>query len=214
MAGQLDEQVEFGPGERDLGAVPPDRPAGRVDVERAERQVRGVVRATTGPSQGGSDASDEFRDVERLLHVVVRAGLQADDDVERIRPRGEHDHRHGRRPPDLAADLQPVEPGQHDVQQDEVEAAGQRAIKALDAVGGRLDREAGVAKADGGDFADGRIVLDEQDPGVHSILVVAGRMADLGAVCQPGFAGPCPELGSGSCPGLAQDRVRARPDSN
>ena len=97
----------------------------------------------------------------------------------------EHDDRDGRRPADRAADLQPVEPRQHDVEQDEVEAAGARTVEAFAAVGGRLDREAGVAKADGGDFADGRVVLDEQDPGVHSTLVAVRRAADLAAVCQP-----------------------------
>ena len=52
------------------------------------------------------------------------------------------------------------------------------------AVGGRLDGEAGVAQADRRDLADRRVVLDEQDPGVHPRQYASdGRHGPSGRSC-------------------------------
>ena len=98
-------------------------------------------------------------------------------------------------PADLAADLEAVEPREHDVEQDEVGAVGAPALEAVDAVGGGRDLNPAAPQAEGGHLADRRVVLDEQDPaaaadpdvhhGVRPPVVTAGRSAGLGGRIPP-----------------------------
>ena len=90
-----------------------------------------LVRSATGPTQRRPDAGDELRHLERLLDVVVGAGLEPDHDVDRVGPGGQHHDRDGRRPADRPADLEAVEPRQHDVEQDEVERLRREPVQAL-----------------------------------------------------------------------------------
>ena len=131
----------------------------------------GLVASRPGAStEGGAHAGDELGHLERLADVVVGAGLEADHDIDRVGTGGQHHDRHRRGPADLAGDLETVHPGQHDVEQDKVDRRGRRveSVQAGTTVGGGLDREPGVAQPDRRDLADRRVVLDEQDPGVHA----------------------------------------------
>src|SRR4029453_132357 len=121
-----------------------------------------------GPADGGTDAGDELRDLERLLDVVVGTRLEAHDDVDRVGARGEDDHGDGRGPPDGTADLEAVEARQHDVEQHEVVGGRPESVEPGLAVGLDVDLEAGVAEPDRRDLTDRRVVLDEQDPGLHA----------------------------------------------
>jgi hypothetical protein len=167
VTNQLGEEVELRPGQRDLLACPIDGPAGDVDGQLADPQSVVVSWTPAGPAEGGPDPGDELRDLERLLDVIVGPRLEADHDVDRVTARREHHDRHHRRPPDGAAQLQPVEPGQHHVEQEQVEVAGPELLETGDAVGRGRHLEPGVAQADRGDLADRRVVLDEQDVRVH-----------------------------------------------
>jgi hypothetical protein len=65
-------------------------------------------------------AGDDFARAERLAHVVVRAKLQPQQAVDLFDPRGQHDHRNGRKRAQFATDAESVEAGQHQVEQDQV----------------------------------------------------------------------------------------------
>ena len=126
-----------------IASSPPrHRPPGQVDDERTDLEPLGLVRSAAGPAQRGANAGHQLGHLERLAHVVVRAGLETDHDIERVGARGEHHDRDRRRPPDRAADLEAVQPRQHDVEQDQVERLGPEPVEALPAVAGGLDREA------------------------------------------------------------------------
>ena len=86
MAGQLDEQVELGPGQRRSSSPSrvTVRPARSID-DRAELETLGVVRPAARPAQRGADAGDQLGHLERLLDVVVGAGLETDDDIDACR---------------------------------------------------------------------------------------------------------------------------------
>jgi hypothetical protein len=123
----------------------------------------------TSAPEGSPDAGHELGHLEGLAKVVVGARFEAHDDVDRVAAGGEHDDRDRGFPPDRAADLETVEPRQHDVEEDEVRGVRPPAFEGHDAVGGRQDLEAGRPKAERGDLANGGVVLDDQDPGIHAV---------------------------------------------
>jgi hypothetical protein len=120
---QVGQQVELGRREVDLGTVETDQPGGGVERDALVAQhdaLRGVV----DPPQHGPDAGDKLAGAERLGHVVVGADRQPDHEVGLVVTGGQHDDRH---PPvglDAPAHLQPVEPRQHEVEDDEVGLGG------------------------------------------------------------------------------------------
>ena len=84
-----------------------------------------------------------------------------------LAPRREHHDRRLALPPDLAADLEPVERREHDVEDDEVERALPEAHERVAPVAGRRHAEAGLLEAERRDLADGGVVLHEQHVLVH-----------------------------------------------
>ena len=65
------------------------------------------------------DAGDELARVERLRQVVVGADLEADDLVDVLVAGGQHQDRHVGGLADAPADLEPVDVGQHQVEDDQ-----------------------------------------------------------------------------------------------
>ena len=85
-------------------------------------------RSASRPAEDRLDPEQELARAERLHDVVVGADLEADDAVDLLALRGEHDHRQraivspsrrSRRQTSSAGDVR-----EHDVEQDEVRAAG------------------------------------------------------------------------------------------
>ena len=103
----------------------PPRPASaarRATTSPARIVVAGLGGAL-GPAQDGPDPGDELARAERLGQVVVGAELEAEQLVELVVARGEHDDRDGRVAAQLAGDVEAVEPGQAEVEDDEVGVA-------------------------------------------------------------------------------------------
>ena len=136
--------------------------ASGVDGQRAERAdgARGGGgrrrAAAAARAQHGLHAADELGDAERLGDVVVGAGLEADDLVELGVLRREHQDVRVAERAHAAADLDAVDVGQADVEDDQVERRLQRG--GLDGglpVGGLVDVEA---------------LLDQQGADEHPVL--------------------------------------------
>jgi hypothetical protein len=113
------------------------------------------------------DARDELGQLERLRHVVVGAELKADDDVDRVAARRQHQHGHAARAPDLPADLEPVELRQHHVEDDKVVRLAPKAREPVPPVRRRLDRQAGLPQPERGDLPNRGVVLDEDHALAH-----------------------------------------------
>src|ERR1700712_109402 len=109
VLGQADEQVELQRGQPDLDAVAGDRVAGDVDGEVPDVEV--LRRRNLEAPYPCPDAGHELLGLERLRHVVVGPGLQADDDVDGVALGGEHHDRDARLRADLPAHVDAVAAG-------------------------------------------------------------------------------------------------------
>ena len=132
-----------------------------VDAQVADRHRR--RRSARRPAQQGADAGDEHRERERLRQVVVGARVERLGLVELAVLGREHEDRR----PDaggaqVGAHLEPVAPGQHDVEDHEVVAALDRHPPPFQPVVGDLDREALGLEAAPHGAGDLPVVLDQQ----------------------------------------------------
>ena len=140
-------------------------------------------------AQRGLDARDHLARVERLRDVVVRAHLQPDDLVDVLGARGEHQHGHARLAADGGADLEPVEAGHHQVEQDEVGIDLAEAVERLAAVGCGDDLVAFVAEVEAQQAHDVGFVVGYEDAGGHRLgpcLPRAARAVGAGSGSRPG----------------------------
>jgi hypothetical protein len=101
--------------------------------------------------------------VERLGEVVVGADLEADDLVDVVVARGQHQDRHVGRRPDLAAHLEPVDVRQHQVEHNEVGLRRVGLLKRLGPVARDLDVVAGVLEVHRHERGDVPLVLHHKD---------------------------------------------------
>ena len=166
LGGEGQEQVELE--RRQVHLAPPCRDPARPAVDRqvTDGEHRGLLRGELArpvdATQQGADAGDDLAHAERLGHVVVGADPEADEQVGLVGTRREHEHRHRPLRLDPPADLEPVEAGQHEVEDDEVGrvlAVGRdrtRPVERLD------DTEAFCHKAIGDGLVDRRVVLDDE----------------------------------------------------
>ena len=134
--------------------------------------MAGGAGAALRAAQQRAHARDELVRAERLRQVVVGAELETDDALGFLGAGGEHDDRDrgGRlvRAHD-AADLEAVDVRQHQVEHDQIRAAG----RAIGCSASRPDATRSVTKpalsryrAD--ELGDVRIVLDDQDARRHA----------------------------------------------
>ncbi len=146
-----------------------DRP--EIDDGRRTVDRHGLVRAP----EERADPGGQLAQAERLGDVVVGAELEPDDLVELGILGRQHHDRHARLGPDDAADLDPGQLGEHQVEQDEVRALGTELDQRLAAVGGRHDPESvGLERVDER-LAQGRLVVDDEDRSCHLPFRIAAR---------------------------------------
>jgi len=150
-------QHHAAPVDRDLAGV-------EIDGEPAGHEP-GARRLRRSPPQHGAHAGQQLARIEGFGQVVVGAQLEADDLVDVLAPRGQHEDRQrgclrrGAQPP---AHLETVHPRQHHVEQHHVEAAaaqrGQAALPVAD------DRHVDLVAAEvlGHHRGQARIVLDQE----------------------------------------------------
>ena len=137
VAQQGGEQGALQAGERDAPAFADRQQRLRLVAQAADVQRLQLLRGVPGQR---AQARIQFAHGEGLDHVVVRAFRVAAQLVVEGVARGQHQHRHavaGLAQP--AAELEPVEPGQAEVEHDGVERIAQRARKAAGAVRAMVD---------------------------------------------------------------------------
>ena len=89
---------------------------------------------TADAAHVGADPGEQLARRERLGDVVVGADLEAEHAIGFLAARGHHDDRHVAAPAQLAAHLDAIAAGQHQVEHDAVVLAPQRLRLALDAI--------------------------------------------------------------------------------
>ncbi len=113
--------------------------------------------------QPGADACQQLVELERLRHVVVRAGVEPRDGVERAAACREHDDGHRRTlSAQVGQDLEAVHGGKSDVQQHEVDVSFEGAVEGLLAVLHDHSGVAGRLQAAAHEGGDARFVLDDE----------------------------------------------------
>src|SRR3954451_12080151 len=123
-AGERTEDLELDIGDADLLLAQGDHAAAEVDLEVAlvDRLLVGRLADHPRAPQRRLDPAAELAHREGLGYVVVGADLQPRDLVGLTSLRGQHDDRHLAARAQLAADFDPVQLGQHQVEDHEVEA--------------------------------------------------------------------------------------------
>ena len=150
---------------------------------------RGVGRRDGGPlhpAQQDVHARRQLPHREGLGHVVVGTDAEPDQHVGLVVARGEHHHRHGAGGLHAPADLQAVEAGQHDVEDQQVGLPRLGRVDRGRTVTRRLHEESLGPQAGRDGVHDRRVVLDDQDP-----ALCAGVAAEpLWEVCVCSIARP------------------------
>ena len=137
-----------------------------VDQEVAVAHDRGHVQAGGRPAEPRPHPRHQLLHAEGLGHVIVRPGVQAANTLFLLHPGGEHDHRHVRRallPSQAPADLYPVGPGHHAVEQDEVGGPRHRELEARLPVEGAKNLEAFGFEVVADEVHQVALVVDDQD---------------------------------------------------
>lgn len=164
MAHEDRQQVEFGGRQFHQLVAPPDLAFTRQQPQLADRQaVIGGRLAQLATAQQGADACQQHPRFARLADVVVGADLQAQHLVVAVVQGGEHQDRQARLGrAQLTADLQAVQPRQHDVEHHQVRAQalhrGQRLVAATDHRHGI----ALTAQVGGDELGQGGVVFDNE----------------------------------------------------
>ena len=150
-------------GARHLGAPHIDD-----DLAEAIDVAARLRRRPTAPQQR-LESGHQLDRLERLRQIVVGAELQADDLVDDLPPRREHqDWRGDAALAYRAADVEAVHSRQHHVEHDQVVAAALRAREAGFPVAGRLDAVALAAEPIREREPKPRFVLDEEHARRHA----------------------------------------------
>ncbi len=140
------EELELGGGEFDAFAGNGDKVSGDVEGEVADLEVVGLLFRLLTSFDELAHAQDEFAGAERFGDVVVGAQLEAKDAVNLGGLGSEHNDRDaggGGVAAQEFADLEPVDLGEHDVEEDEIRGLEPGRFEGRGAVVGGDDIEAG-----------------------------------------------------------------------
>src|SRR5260221_4632080 len=131
---------------------------------------RPPVGARLRAAQDGAHARHQLARRAGLRHIVVGAELEPDDAVDVVAARGEHDHRHAARLADLAQRLDAVDLRHHDVEYDNLVAAGEGEPRRGLAVVHRGDAEALALEILGEHAGELDVVVGEKNLRAHGAL--------------------------------------------
>lgn len=120
LAGQGEDDLELGGGEIDVPVGHCDPSLGDVDGHLPHPHHRGFGLRSLHPSQDGPYPGHQLLGAERLDHVVVGSQLQARHPVGLVGPGGEHDDRDAGVAAQRPGDVQAVQAGEAQVEDDQV----------------------------------------------------------------------------------------------
>ena len=167
VAQQILYEAEFRGRELDVLAEHRDLMGGGIDADPVAREHRIAFHHDLAP-QDGADAEQQFPDVERLDHIVIRPQLEAEDAVHVFAPCRQHDDGDAHRAGvafEFAADREPVHFRKHEVKQDEIRLAGAGQIQPFLAVRCLNGGVAFLFQIVGEQFTDVLFVLDDENGG-------------------------------------------------
>src|SRR3954447_7109832 len=223
VAHQVLEQLELALGELDVALAAADLVRVRVEREIARGQRGGAARRAA--AQQGAHPGEELLALERLDQVVVRAGVQPLDARLQCVAGGEHEDRDVTVGAQALGDLEAVQAGQAEVEQDDVGHVGAGIAQRAFAIADEAHLVALQAQRALQRLVDLHIVFHDQHAGRASLRRHGekGRPAPLGKVnasarrkgrrhgCRPQVEAPCPHAQAREALIRAPARRRAAP---
>ena len=150
----------------------------QVHFEPAKAQHLIFCRVGRGAAQQGLDAGQQFTRFKGLGQVVVGTEFQADDAVHRLAARGEHEQRQASRAwlaAQFTREIQAVAIGQHQVQQQGVEAGLTKQVTPAGQRRRGAHFKAVLAQVAADHFGQAQVVVDEQQVACHVGVVVPSK---------------------------------------
>ena len=134
----------------------------QVDLDVADLEPGRI--ALGRPAELRADPRQQLIEVEGLGDVVVGAAVQAVDDVLLLTERGQQDHRQlGPAGTDGLEDLEPRALGQAEIEEHELEVAGEGEPLALLSIARQRHREALGLERSLEEFGDSAFIFDDED---------------------------------------------------
>src|SRR5262249_38051294 len=164
---QRGQELELGVGEGRAPSLDGDLARAEVDLQAAGAEARGRGDVA---AEHRADARQELARVERLGQVVVGADLEPDDLVHVLALGGEHqdgDHGGVRPRTQAPADLQPVDAGEHEVEEHDLGDGLPRQRQAALAIGRHGHLDVVLAEVLGEERREPTVVLDEEAADGH-----------------------------------------------
>ena len=164
MLDEVAEELELEAGELDRGAAAQHHGAAEVGVHGAEDHGVGARRGGAGAAEQRLDARQQLAHVERLGQVVVGAELEADDAVDDLPARGQHQQRRlHAASAEVAADVEAVLARQRDVEDQQIELRPRAHFHGRVAVEGDVDVVAFALQTVAQRDHEAVLILDEED---------------------------------------------------
>ena len=161
-----------------------ERPSCEAHARRCRRLE--VRRQRFGPSEDAANAREQLSRLERLGEIVVRPHFQADDTIDRLTARGQHDHRQVGFCAQVSTQLQAVFAGHHQVENNQIDARRVERFPHRRAVGRLRRAEAVRGEIFRQQRANFAIVIDDQDQRlrIHDVIM-AGSSNRRARTCTP-----------------------------
>ena len=169
VAAEVFEESEFLLGELELDAGAAGFAADEVDFEIGDAEAGGFRLAGGAAAEQSAKTSLEFGDGEGLGHVVVAAAFEAEDALVDGAARGEDEDGRGDSLGAEALDqLQAVDVGEGEVDDERVVDAFEGEPLGFAAVGASVDAKAGFGERAGEKLANGGVIFDDEQPHGYS----------------------------------------------
>ena len=134
---------------------------GAIDFEAAETQ-RLLGRWRAAPAQDRAQPREQFARLEGFGQIVVRAELESDDAIGCVAARGQHQHGRVALRAQRAADIETVDIGQGQIEDDRI-VVGARTPRECDvAVRGDGNAKTGLAQILAQHRGEARVVFDQE----------------------------------------------------
>ncbi len=148
-------------------------------------QARLVGLAGGGAAQHGAHAHQQLAQPEGLGDVVVRAQIEAANDIRFLLFGGDHDHRDARFAAQVADELVAVHVGHHDVQQDQVGVGLVEDLQRLAPVGGGQHLEILAAEKIAQQHLHVACIIHHQNFALHRCIISIINDEEAGEPTQP-----------------------------
>ena len=171
VLGELAQEAELRSSEGEVGSLTAHGPSVGDDLEVVDDVTVDAGIRGPHPSQKRSDPGRELLDLEGFGHVVVGPGLEAGNDVVRVRARGDDDDRDVTVLAQLPAELEPIHAGKHEIDERDLCRLPDEELQSFLGRGRLIDRVPLVLQREAQGTTDADVILDRQDASPHVAMM-------------------------------------------